>query len=59
LRLQLSPAVASLLQEIGRFRTKLRDVMTDGLDPGTIRVTANGLCQMKTKLTQWRAAAAE
>ena len=58
-RLQLSPAAAPLLQEVGRFRARLRSVMTNGLDADTIGVMVAGLRKMKTNLTQRLAAVAE
>jgi MarR family transcriptional regulator, transcriptional regulator for hemolysin len=58
-RLQLTPAAMPLLSEVGRFRAKLRSVMTKGLDPQTIDLMVAGLRRMKANLAQRLAAAAE
>jgi MarR family transcriptional regulator for hemolysin len=58
-RLQLTPAAMPLLREVGRFRAKLRSVMTKGLDPQTVDLIIAGLRTMKANLAQQLAVAAE
>ena len=50
-RLRLTPAAAPLLSEIKRFRTKLRSVMTNGIDPAVLDAMTIGLRQIKSDAT--------
>ena len=49
-RLQLMPAATPILREIKKYRAELRELMTAGLDPATLRVMADGLLRMKANL---------
>src|ERR1700674_6074747 len=49
-RLQLMPAATPTLREVKKYRAELRELMTAGLDPATLRVMADGLLRMKANL---------
>lgn len=53
-RLRLTPAAAPLLREIRSLRTKLRGVMTKGIDPAVLDAMTTGLRQMKENVTSRR-----
>jgi MarR family transcriptional regulator, transcriptional regulator for hemolysin len=55
-RLRLTPAAAPLLREIKRFRTKLRGVMTDGIDPAVLDAMITGLRLIKKNVSSRRLA---
>jgi MarR family transcriptional regulator, transcriptional regulator for hemolysin len=55
-RLRLTPAAAPLLSEIKRFRTKLRSVMTNGIDPAVLDAMIIGLRQIKKNVSSRRLA---
>jgi MarR family transcriptional regulator, transcriptional regulator for hemolysin len=55
-RLRLTPAAAPLLSEIKRFRTKLRSVMTNGIDPAGLEAMTIGLRQIKKNVSSRRLA---
>jgi MarR family transcriptional regulator, transcriptional regulator for hemolysin len=55
-RLRLTPAAAPLLSEIKRFRTKLRSVMTNGIDPAVLDAMTIGLRQIKKNVSSRRLA---
>ena len=57
-RLRLTPAAAPLLREIGSLRTKLRGVITQGIDPAVLEAMTTGLRQMKENVTSRRLAKA-
>jgi DNA-binding MarR family transcriptional regulator len=50
-RLQLTPAAAPLLREIKHFRTRLRDVLTEGIEPSVLKTIMLGLRRMKENVS--------
>jgi hypothetical protein len=54
----LRPAAAPLLREIKRFRTKLRSVMTNGIDSAGLDAMIIGLRQIKKNVSSRRLAVA-
>jgi MarR family transcriptional regulator, transcriptional regulator for hemolysin len=57
-RLRLTPAAAPLLRDIKRFRTKLHNVMTRGIDPAVLDAMTIGLRQIKENVSSRRLAEA-
>ncbi|AMN42626.1 MarR family winged helix-turn-helix transcriptional regulator [Rhodoplanes sp. Z2-YC6860] len=57
-RLRLTPAAAPILREIKSLRTKLRGVMTKGIDPAILEAMTTGLRQIKENVTSRRFAKA-
>jgi MarR family transcriptional regulator, transcriptional regulator for hemolysin len=57
-RLRLTPAAAPVLRDIKRYRARLHEVMTRGIDPKVLSAMAAGLAQMKANLSTGRRAAA-
>jgi DNA-binding MarR family transcriptional regulator len=57
-RLRLTPAAAPILREIKSLRTKLRGVMTKGIDPAVLEAMTTGLRQIKENVTSLRLAKA-
>ena len=53
-RLRLTPAATPLLREIKHFRSKLRSVMTKGIEPAVLNAMAVGLRQMKENVSSRR-----
>jgi MarR family transcriptional regulator for hemolysin len=53
-RLRLTPAAAPVLRDLKRYRAKLHDITTRGIDPAVLRTMRSGLRQMKENLTNSR-----
>jgi DNA-binding MarR family transcriptional regulator len=53
-RLQLTPAAAPYLAEIGAYRARLRALLAEGQDPEVLEAMRNGLHQMKENLSGCR-----
>jgi DNA-binding MarR family transcriptional regulator len=53
-RLRLTPAAAPVLRDLKRYRAKLQDIATRGINPAALRTMRSGLCQMKKNLTSSR-----
>jgi MarR family transcriptional regulator, transcriptional regulator for hemolysin len=53
-RLRLTPAAAPLLREIRHFRTKLRNVLTKGIEPAVLKAMTFGLRRMKENVSDQR-----
>ena len=53
-RLQLTPAAGPLLREIKHFRTKLRTVLTKGIEPAVLKTIMLGLRRMKENVSNQR-----
>jgi MarR family transcriptional regulator, transcriptional regulator for hemolysin len=49
-RLQLTPAAAPVLDEIKTYRAELHDLITAGIESGTLDVITEGLLRMKANL---------
>jgi DNA-binding MarR family transcriptional regulator len=49
-RLRLTPAAAPIVREIKRFRAKIFNALTKGIDPAVLEAMARGLRQMKNNV---------
>jgi len=49
-RLHLTPAATPILREIKQYRAELHRVITNGINPATLKIVTNGLLRMKANL---------
>jgi MarR family transcriptional regulator for hemolysin len=53
-RLRLTPAATPLTRDIKQFRTKLRNVLTKGIEPAVLKAIMLGLRRMKENVSAQR-----
>lgn len=53
-RLRLTPSATPLLRDIKQFRTKLRNVLTKGIEPAVLKAMMLGLRRMKENVSSQR-----
>ena len=49
-RLHLTPAATPILREIKKYRAELHELISQGIDPATLKTMTNGLLRMKANL---------